>query len=94
MKEDLNTQISKFPVFIYTNKKIIPCDKIKTKDDYNHYTHHLHHFVKEQQYYRNPEKYEQKLILVPKEMHSDIHSYHSKFFDKWGVQLDEVILRG
>ena len=107
MKEDLNTQIEKFPVWNYINKKLIPAIWIKSKDDYNHFTHELHHFVREQQYYRNPKKYEniQKLILLPKfiydkenekyrSIHADCHSYNKNFETYYGIKLDDIIYRG
>lgn len=37
---------------------------------------HLHHYIREQMYYRNPERFKgmQKLIMLPSDLHWDLHA--------------------
>ena len=63
----LDEQIKIFPTYILWNtrlKKIL----LRDKNDYSHDSGELHHFIKEQEYYKNPDKYKgkQKLILMKK----------------------------
>ena len=55
-----------------------------------------HHYIRQQWIRNHKEEFKkvehlQKLFLIPTEMHNDIHSRHSKFFQKWGYDLKEFI---
>lgn len=92
----LDEQIKIFPAYILWNtklKKIL----LRDKNDYSHDSGELHHFIKEQEYYKNPDKYKgkQKLILMAKETHKDLHSAMSdeRFKEKWGIEKTELLHR-
>lgn len=93
----LNKQIAEFGVYlIFCGKLVKSCNIINTKS-YNHFFDEIHHFIKEQQYYRYPERYKgkQKLILLPKQLHADLHSAMSdaRFYEKWKVERDLLLYR-
>lgn len=44
----MNEDIKNFPVYALSGQGLIPID-IKSTEDYNHYTHNLHHFIKQQE---------------------------------------------
>lgn len=68
----------------------------------------FHHFVKRQKVKRNPELNKiQKLIYFPPinkcietidnklgNIHLEADAYHSKFEERWGIPLDDVVYRG
>lgn len=93
----LNEQIKEFGIYRLYGRtgKLIPEHFITCKEDYNHDFYNLHHYIKEQQYYRYPEKYagKQKLILLPVKLHEDLHSAMSeeRFFSRYGVSKDLLI---
>ena len=93
---NLKKQISEFGVFTLFDGKLIRT-WIMDKSQYNHSFDELHHFVKEQEYYKHPERYEgeQKLILLPKKLHADLHSAMSdeRFYNKWKVERDLLLYR-
>ena len=52
---------------------------IFSTDDYNHNTHQIHHYIKQQDYRRNKEWFDergikQKLILLPIYLHEQVHN--------------------
>ena len=75
----MNEDIALYGVYGLTHTGQLVRVPIKSTDDYNHYTHHLHHFIKQQDYKRNREWFEQrgikqKLILLPIWLHLMVHS--------------------
>lgn len=90
MKSTTREDLKLFPVYEYCNREI---KRMIPPVSWNNYLVELHHFVKRQVYNRNPEKYKdiQKLIFLPVDMHRDADNYHSRFKEKWGVELREVI---
>ena len=73
----MNEDIKKYPIFLFKNGELIKTDKIKSTNDYNHYTHNLHHYIKKEHYEKNKSWYqergiEQKLILVTIPLHEQI----------------------
>lgn len=93
----LNEQIKEFGVHWIVNGELELLKTIKSKEDYSHSILVIHHYIKEQQYYRYPERYQgkQKLILMPKELHKDIHSAMSddRFFKKWKIERKKLLYR-
>lgn len=91
----LNKQIEEFGVSMIFKGQIRKIANITSKEDYNHQSLVLHHFIKEQEYYSNPQKYngKQKLILMNRSLHNDIHSAMSdlRFFKKWGIPKGLVL---
>lgn len=92
----MNEQIKEFPIFTLFCNRLIKC-YLEDINSYNHAFNHLHHFILEQEYYRCPERYEgeQKLILLPKQLHADLHSAMSdeRFYNKWKVERDLLLYR-
>jgi hypothetical protein len=76
----MNEDIKKYPIFVVNLlDEIIPCDWVKSTKDYDHMRLNLHHYIKAEHYNRCPAWFktrniEQKLILMPKDMHDDLHS--------------------
>lgn len=79
-KSTMNEDIKKYPIFILKNGELVRTYKIKSTNDYNHYTHNLHHYIpKQQNYEKNKGWYEergigQKLILLPIPTHEQVHN--------------------
>lgn len=91
----MNDDIKKFPVYGLSTQGLVPIE-IHSTEDYNHYTHHLHHYIKQQDWKRNQKwfeerRIEQKLILLPVQCHLDLHACLSNFEDKWGISRDKLL---
>jgi hypothetical protein len=93
----LDEQIREFGVVQFCGWYFIPCHRVQSRTDYNHDYEVIHHFIKEQEYYRHPERYkgQQKLILMPHSLHNDIHSSMSdeRFFKKWKIEKSKLLYR-
>ena len=73
MQED----IQKYPIYGISDGQLIPLS-IENVKQYNHFTHNLHHFIKNGEYARNQKWYDergiqQKLILLPIYLHEQVH---------------------
>jgi hypothetical protein len=73
----MNDDIKKFPVYALSQQGLVPIE-ISSTDDYNHYTHQLHHYIRQGAYNGNKEWYDkrgikQKLILLPCFVHEQLH---------------------
>ena len=98
---DMNEQIQEFPIYIVIKGPfgtfLLMNKNIKSVKDYDHNKYKLHHYIKEQQYYRYPERYKglQKLLLIEKQMHADLHSAMSdkRFYDKYNIDKDYLLYR-
>ena len=94
---DLNKQIKEFGVMELWNGRLIKAYWITCKEDYNHDFYKIHHYIKEQEYYRFPERYkgQQKLIYMKNELHDDLHSAMSdkRFYTKHKIQKDILLYR-
>lgn len=97
----LDEQIAEFGVYKifggrYT-KGLVKEFFVENKTEYNHDICQIHHYIKEQEYYKHPERYEgeQKLILLPKQLHADLHSAMSdaRFYNKWKIERDLLLYR-
>lgn len=80
-------------IYLYENRRLKKIDLLTLSGHTFSEIHDVHHYVRQQEYNRNPDKYEQKLIIMPRNMHADAHSYNRNFKNKWGIELDEVIWR-
>ena len=74
----MNEDIAKYGVLGLSYDGELVRLRINSTDDYNHATHHLHHFIKQQDYKRNKEWFDtrgikQKLILLPVWLHEQVH---------------------
>lgn len=85
-----------YPTFIFEDYEIKP---INLEHQIVPYGYTGHHFIRTQFLDNHLDIAEQllkyqKIIFVPTfghDMHSEIHSRHSKFKENWGVELSEVI---
>ena len=98
----MNDDLKKYRVFVFHDflRAVVPTDEIKSTANYNHATHHLHHFIEKTIRKNSPEAYAkiehlQKLILVPAQMNYDLSSGMSDetFYSKWGIAKRELIYR-
>lgn len=74
----MNDDIKKYPVYALSGQGLIPIELMST-DYYNHQTHQLHHYIKQQEWKRNQKWFEergieQKLILLPCYVHEQVHN--------------------
>src|SRR5699024_1914864 len=68
-----------YPIYIFKDGLLLPTKQITSTKDYNHYTHNLHHYIKKAVYDKNKEWYidrgiNQKLILLPEQLHEQVHN--------------------
>ena len=52
----MNDDIKKYPVYALSQQGLIPIE-ITSVNDYNHQTHQLHHYIKQQSYNGNEDWY-------------------------------------
>jgi len=92
MNKEIEKELQTFPVYEYCNRSI---RRIMPPPSWNNYLVELHHFIRRQEYNRNPEKYKdiQKLIFLPIDLHRDVHAYNRNLKERWGIELDEVLYR-
>lgn len=97
----MNDDIKKYPVYALSQQGLIPIE-ITSVNDYNHQTHQLHHFVKQQSYNGNEDWYklhgiEQKLILLPCYVHEQVHNIavhnltDEEFKEKFNISRWELL---
>lgn len=91
----MNDDIKEFPVYGLCRQGLVPIE-IHSTDDYNHFTHHLHHYIKQQDWKRNQKWFEergieQKLILMPVQVHVDLHNCISNFKEKYNIDRSKLI---
>lgn len=75
----MNDDIKEFGVFGLTHYGTLVPVPIYSTDDYNHLTHHIHHYIRQGAYAGNKDWYDkrgikQKLILVPIYLHEQVHN--------------------
>ena len=94
----MNEDIKKYPVYALSKQGLVTIE-ITSTEDYNHMTHHLHHYIRQGAYNGNKEWYdkkgiEQKLILLPIWVHNEIHSLQytdEEFEKKVGISRWELV---
>lgn len=99
----MNDDIKEFPVYTFRpTGGLMTAPWVTCTDDYNHYTHHIHHYIKKGEYARNKDWYDnhgikQKLFLMPIWLHEQVHQQAIKnmtdeeFEDRFGVSRWEVL---
>ena len=99
-KPSMNDDIKEFGVHILVpNGRVLKIGFIRSTDDYNHYTHNIHHFIKSTKYHKDKQWYkergiEQKLILMSIRAHKDLEIYpipDEKFFEKYHIERKELL---
>lgn len=98
----MNSDIAQYGVYGLTHRGELVRVPIYSTDDYNHLTHHLHHFIKQQDYKRNKAWFDergikQKLILLPVHVHEQCHYSaiksltNKEFKEKYKISRWELI---
>ena len=96
MKCDYNKEIKKFNgVYRVQYKMLVKDPYIQTVNDYNHAIYDLRHYIVFQSYSKNEDWYKdrginQKLILLPKDVHILLHTCTDKFEYK-GFKWNELL---
>lgn len=77
----MNEDIKKYGVYGLTHNGELVKVPVYSTSDYNHWTHQIHHYIKQQSYSTDRQKkwfadrgIEQKLILLPIWVHNQVHN--------------------
>ncbi len=75
----MNEDIKEFGVYGLTHTGNLVNVPVYSTDDYNHNTHQIHHYIKQQEYKREKPVFDrlgikQKLILLPIYVHEQVHN--------------------
>ena len=98
----MNKDIKQYTTFIFYENELLPAEWITSTASYNHFAWQLHHYIKKGDYKRNQAWYDergikQKLILLPVEVHEQVHLQAVKnltdeqFEDKYKISRWELI---
>ena len=97
--------IKLYPVYFY-DEELQEIYEIENKEDLLdgegkenwNFTRDFHHYIRTQEIRNNPEKYteeflneHQKLFLLPRVMHNELHGKHSRFFEKYGIRKSDLL---
>lgn len=90
-KRDVKQELQKYPCYEFKNGRLVRIPPPK-----NWYGVELHHYITTQWQQNNPEKFKevehlQKLIFLPPVMHRELHAKHSKFKEKYGIEIKELL---
>lgn len=90
-KRNVKEELEKYPCYLYENGRL---KRIASPTQWTGM--HLHHYIRTQWQQNNPEKFAlvehlQKLIFLPPQMHMELHARHSKFKEKYGIEIDELL---
>lgn len=90
----LNEDIKRYGVNVLWDKGLRKVNFIISTEDYNHYTHHLHHYVPKKVLKKYPHlEASQKLILLPYLMHMNLHGAMSneRFYEHYKYFKQDLI---
>lgn len=94
---NMNEDIKRYPCYLFYNKTLQPIEWLTNTDKYNHYSYHLHHFVRKSIRKNSPEFYRrvehlQKLILMPAVCNFDLETMGEQaFYKKWGTDKNNLV---
>lgn len=89
----IKDELKQYPCYIFRHKKLIP---VKAPDTWGS-MYQMHHFIRKSIKKTNAKFYEriehlQKLILLPSDVHYNLHSMGEvKFFEKYGVDKNLLV---
>lgn len=88
---NIKRDLAEFPCYEVKNGKLVP---IPTPPSWMWV--HLHHYIRTGWIKQNPEKFEQvrhlqKLIYMDPVMHIELHMKHSRFKEKYGIEIKELL---
>lgn len=99
----MNEDLKEYPVYaLMHNGLLYKLENVKSTSDYNHLTHHIHHYIKQQDYNREKQWFDdrgikQKLFLLPIWLHEQIHNTAIKnftdeeFLDKFKISRWDLV---
>lgn len=93
----MNDDIKKYPIYILYAGQLQTAEWVHNTDSYDHYNWELHHFIrksvrKNSEDFYNRVEHLQKLILVPKQINSDLETMGEKaFFKKHGLNKNDLV---
>ena len=84
--------IAKYPLYLYLDGDLIKISRPPTG------ILDPHHFIRTQWIRNNPEKFKeiehlQKIIFLPRQCHAELHAKHSKFKERWGLDIQELLYK-
>ena len=90
-KRDIQYDLAHYPCYVFDNGRLFRITRPQ-----NWHRLHLHHFITTQWQQKNPEKFIevehlQKLIFLPPQMHMELHAKHSRFKEKYGIEIKELL---
>lgn len=91
-KRNVRKELEQYPFYMYTNGALVRTVKPGRWDK----SYQLHHFITTQWEQENPEKFVsvvhlQKLVLLPTQMHIDLHARVKNFKEKYGLDIQDVL---
>lgn len=94
----MNEDILKYGVYVLDkNGNLIQAKWIYNTAQYDHWKHHLNHFVRKSIRKNSPEFYKrvehlQKLILMPAQMNYDLETMgEERFYQKWKLNKYDLV---
>lgn len=90
-KRSIKEELEKYPCYEFKDGKLV-----RIPPPIVWFGVHLHHYIRTQWQQNNPDKFAlvehlQKLIFLPPQMHMELHARHSKFKEKYGIEIDELL---
>lgn len=90
-ERDIQYDLVHYPCYEFKNGRLV-----RIAPPQNWHGLHLHHYIKTSWIEKNPEKFIevehlQKLIFLPAQMHMELHAKHSKFKEKYGIEIQELL---
>lgn len=84
----------KYPVYQYIDGYLLRIYPDGVEHNLFHWQ--VHHYIEQAWIKRNKLKFKQiehlqKLFVLPTQMHLDLHAKHSKFKQKWGYDISELL---
>lgn len=98
-----NADLKLYPVYGLSHRgELVPLPHITSTMNYNHLTHHIHHYIRQGAYAGNKDWYDrrgikQKLILLPIWLHEQVHNQAIKnltdeeFEEKYKISRWELV---
>lgn len=90
-KRNVKQELTKYPCFEFKNGRLVRIPPPL-------YWHgvELHHYITTQWEQEHPEEFLQvehlqKLIFLPVQMHKELHAKHSRFKEKYGIEIKELL---
>lgn len=98
----IEKDLKQFPIYGLSQEGELIDIPVTSTSDYNHLTHQIHHFIKQQNWKNNKDWFiqrgiQQKLILLPVHVHEQVHLQAVKnltdteFLEKYKISRWELL---